>query len=47
MLDNITGALELIVVCIDEIENKTFPNPLSKGELVLPPAKGGFGGASF
>ena len=33
ILENITGALDLIMNCIEEIEKKHPPGPLSKGEL--------------
>jgi very-short-patch-repair endonuclease len=32
ILENVTGALNLILKCIGEIEKKHTPNPLSKGE---------------
>ena len=32
ILENVTGALNLILKCIEEIEKKHPPNPLSKGE---------------
>ena len=33
ILENITGVLDLIMNCIEEIEKKHPPSPLSKGEL--------------